>query len=100
MPAKITDGKALAAALRAELAIEVKALTGRGHRPGLAVILAGDNAASKTLAWRNSWDIPEMTRAIAGAVLERDPAKRAATYEATQREHQKVSPLKRPCTES
>ncbi len=47
MPAKIIDGKALAAALRAELAIEVQALTARGHRPGLAVILAGDNAASK-----------------------------------------------------
>ena len=47
MPAKIIDGKALAAALRAELAIEVPALTARGHRPGLAVILAGDNAASK-----------------------------------------------------
>ncbi len=53
----------------------------------------GDNAASKTLAWRNAWDIPEMTKAISGAVLERDPAKRVATYEATQREHQKVSPF-------
>ena len=27
------------------------------------------------------------------AVLERDPAKRAATYEAEQREHQQVSPF-------
>jgi peptide/nickel transport system substrate-binding protein len=53
----------------------------------------GDNAASKTLAWRNSWEIPEMTKVIAGAVLERDPAKRATTYEAVQREHQKTSPF-------
>jgi peptide/nickel transport system substrate-binding protein len=34
-----------------------------------------------------------MTKVISGAVLERDPAKRAATYEAAQREHQRVSPF-------
>jgi peptide/nickel transport system substrate-binding protein len=53
----------------------------------------GDNAASKTLAWRNAWDIPAMTKTISDAVLERDPAKRSATYEAAQRDHQKVSPF-------
>lgn len=47
MPAKIIDGKALAASLRAELTKEVRQLSARGLRPGLAVILAGDNAASK-----------------------------------------------------
>lgn len=52
-----------------------------------------DNARSKTLAWRNSWDIPEMTKMTAAAVLEPDAAKRKATYEALQREHQKVSPF-------
>ena len=52
-----------------------------------------DDAKSKTLAWRNAWDIPEMTKVTQGAVLERDAAKRAATYEQLQREHQKVSPF-------
>ena len=52
-----------------------------------------DDAKSKTLAWRNAWDIPEMTKVTQAAVLERDATKRAATYEALQREHQKVSPF-------
>ena len=52
-----------------------------------------DNTPSKTLAWRNSWDIPEMTKITADAVLERDAAKRKAIYEELQREHQKVSPF-------
>jgi peptide/nickel transport system substrate-binding protein len=45
------------------------------------------------LAWRNAWEIPEMTAETEAAVLERDPAKRAALYEAIQREHQKTSPF-------
>ena len=53
----------------------------------------GDDAKCKTLAWRNAWDIPEMTKATQAAVLERDAAKRAATYEEIQREHQKISPF-------
>jgi peptide/nickel transport system substrate-binding protein len=52
-----------------------------------------DGAKSKTLAWRNAWDIPEMTKETQAAVLERDAAKRAAIYESIQREHQKVSPF-------
>ncbi len=52
-----------------------------------------DDAKSKTLAWRNAWDIPEMTKVTQSAVLERDAAKRAETYEALQREHQQVSPF-------
>ena len=52
-----------------------------------------DDAKSKPLAWRNAWDIPEMTEETQAAVLERDAAKRAATYEAIQREHQQVSPF-------
>ena len=50
-----------------------------------------DDAKSKTLAWRNAWDIPEMTAQTQAAVLERDAAKRATTYEAIQREHQQIS---------
>jgi peptide/nickel transport system substrate-binding protein len=53
----------------------------------------GEEARSKTLAWRNAWAIPEMTKTALAAVLEPDASKRAATYEAMQREHQKVSPF-------
>lgn len=53
----------------------------------------GEDAKSKTLAWRNAWDIPEMTKITQAAVLESDADKRRATYEALQREHQKVSPF-------
>jgi peptide/nickel transport system substrate-binding protein len=52
-----------------------------------------DSAKSKTLAWRNSWDIPEMSKATQAAVRERDAKKREAMYQALQREHQKVSPF-------
>ena len=52
-----------------------------------------DNAKSKPLAWRNSWDIPEMTKKADAAVLERDTAKRAKMYIELQREHQQVSPF-------
>ncbi len=48
MSAKIIDGKAIAAALNAETAAEVAALEARcGQRPGLAVVLVGDDPASK-----------------------------------------------------
>ena len=45
------------------------------------------------LAWRNSWDIPEMSEATLAAVVEGDRDKRAAMYQAIQREHQMVSPF-------
>jgi methylenetetrahydrofolate dehydrogenase (NADP+)/methenyltetrahydrofolate cyclohydrolase len=49
MSAKIIDGKAIAADLRAKLAVETRRLTAaHGLVPGLAVVLVGDNAASKT----------------------------------------------------
>jgi methylenetetrahydrofolate dehydrogenase (NADP+) / methenyltetrahydrofolate cyclohydrolase len=47
MSAKIIDGKALAAQVRAEVKSKVAALAQRGIRPGLAVVLAGDDPASK-----------------------------------------------------
>lgn len=53
----------------------------------------GDDAKSKTLAWRNAWNIPEMTKVTQAAVLETNADKRKATYESLQREHQKVSPF-------
>jgi methylenetetrahydrofolate dehydrogenase (NADP+) / methenyltetrahydrofolate cyclohydrolase len=48
MSAIIIDGKAIAAALRAEIATRVAAHLAAGHRkPGLAVVLVGDNPASR-----------------------------------------------------
>ena len=42
------DGKAIAAALRSEIAAEVTQLKQKGITPGLAVILVGDDPASQT----------------------------------------------------
>jgi methylenetetrahydrofolate dehydrogenase (NADP+)/methenyltetrahydrofolate cyclohydrolase len=47
MAAKIIDGKALAARLRGAMADEVKQLVARGVRPGLAVVLVGEDPASQ-----------------------------------------------------
>jgi len=47
MPARILDGNKIANEIRAELAAEVKAMTAAGMRPGLAVILVGNNPASE-----------------------------------------------------
>jgi peptide/nickel transport system substrate-binding protein len=44
-----------------------------------------DNPKSKPLAWRNAWDIPEITKMTDAAVRERDTEKRAAMYKALQR---------------
>jgi len=47
MTARILDGKALAAQVRAGVKVKVAAMAQRGTTPGLAVILAGDDPASK-----------------------------------------------------
>jgi len=47
MAAKILDGKALAARIRAGLAEEAKGLAARGVQPGLAVVLVGEDPASQ-----------------------------------------------------
>ena len=47
MPAKILDGKALAAAVRASVRPQVERLAARGVRPRLAVLLAGNDPASR-----------------------------------------------------
>ncbi len=52
-----------------------------------------DDAASKPLAWRNAWDIPEMTLKADAAILEADAAKRAQMYVDLQTEHQQTSPF-------
>ncbi|MBL4691501.1 MAG: bifunctional methylenetetrahydrofolate dehydrogenase/methenyltetrahydrofolate cyclohydrolase FolD [Rhodospirillales bacterium] len=47
MTAQLIDGNALAKQLRAEAAQRAAALTARGHQPGLAVILVGEDPASQ-----------------------------------------------------
>jgi methylenetetrahydrofolate dehydrogenase (NADP+)/methenyltetrahydrofolate cyclohydrolase len=47
MAANIVDGNKIAAAIRAEVASEVKVMTAAGVRPGLAVVLVGHNPASE-----------------------------------------------------
>ena len=46
MTAQLIDGNALSKQVRAEVALRATALTARGHKPGLAVILVGENPAS------------------------------------------------------
>ena len=47
MTATLIDGLALSKKLRADVATRAAALTARGHQPGLAVVLVGDNPASE-----------------------------------------------------
>ena len=47
MPARLIDGKSLAASVRASLKSAIETLAARGARPGLAAILAGDDPASR-----------------------------------------------------
>ena len=46
MPAQLIDGVALSRRLRSDLGARASALAATGHRPGLAVILVGDDPAS------------------------------------------------------
>jgi methylenetetrahydrofolate dehydrogenase (NADP+)/methenyltetrahydrofolate cyclohydrolase len=48
LPAERIDGRAIAAAVRAEVARDVAALAADGIVPGLTVVLVGDDAASAT----------------------------------------------------
>ena len=52
-----------------------------------------DEGQVKTLAWRNAWDIPELTRMTQEAVLERDAEKRADFYREIQRRVLEDSPF-------
>ncbi|KXG83956.1 ABC transporter substrate-binding protein [Agrobacterium bohemicum] len=44
-----------------------------------------DEGKNKTLAWRNAWDVPELTKETQAALLEKDNAKRAAMYQDLQK---------------
>ena len=52
-----------------------------------------DDSPNKTLAWRNAWDVPELTEATKAALLERDNAKRAEMYKALQKTFLETSPF-------
>jgi peptide/nickel transport system substrate-binding protein len=52
-----------------------------------------DDAKSKPLAWRNAWDIPELTRKTDSAVTELNTAKRAKIYKDLQAEFRRTSPF-------
>jgi methylenetetrahydrofolate dehydrogenase (NADP+)/methenyltetrahydrofolate cyclohydrolase len=61
MSAKIIDGKAIAADLRAEVKAETHRLTAaHGLAPGLAVVLVGDNPASKSYVASKSRAVVEV----------------------------------------
>lgn len=46
----------------------------------------GDGSPFRLLAWRNGWNIPELTGLVQGAKSERDPKARMTAYEKAQRE--------------
>jgi len=46
LPAEVIDGRAIARKVRADVAVRAKVLAERGVRPGLAVVLVGDDHAS------------------------------------------------------
>ena len=52
-----------------------------------------DKPKSKPLAWRNSWDIPDITKMTDAAVRERDPAKREQAYKDLQQKVMEDGPF-------
>lgn len=71
MTARLIDGNALAKSIRGEVAQRVQALTARGHRPGLAVILVGENPASQVYVKHKVADCESVGM---HSVLDRHPA--------------------------
>lgn len=71
MTARLIDGNALSRQLRAGVAARAAALAARGHTPGLAVVLVGDNPASQVYV-RNK--IKACAEAGIHSVLERHDA--------------------------
>ena len=52
-----------------------------------------DDGKVKTLAWRNAWDVPELTARTKSALLEKDADKRAAIYRELQQTVLETSPF-------
>jgi methylenetetrahydrofolate dehydrogenase (NADP+)/methenyltetrahydrofolate cyclohydrolase len=90
MSAKVIDGKSLAITVRESIAQTVETLAARGIRPGLAVVLAGDDPASRVYVRTKvraceqtgvRWELHEYTHDVPQATLldriqglNRDPA--------------------------
>ncbi|MGC3953293.1 MAG: bifunctional methylenetetrahydrofolate dehydrogenase/methenyltetrahydrofolate cyclohydrolase [Propionicimonas sp.] len=60
MTAQLLDGKAAAAAIKAELAERVAALAARGVRPGLGTVLVGDDPGSQSYVRMKHRDCAEI----------------------------------------
>src|SRR6185436_16485443 len=92
MTARILDGKSLAAATRAALKEKVDALVQRGVTPGLTVMIAGDDPASKvyvrnkTVAAREIGVRSELVE-LPGSVSERELLDRVAKLNADPAVH-------------
>jgi methylenetetrahydrofolate dehydrogenase (NADP+)/methenyltetrahydrofolate cyclohydrolase len=71
MSARIIDGNALAQSVRNEVAARVRALSQRGVKPGLAVVLVGDDPASAVYVRNKVKDCEEVGIA---STLDRLPA--------------------------
>ncbi len=71
MTAQLIDGNALAKKIRAEVGERAAALTTRNHRPGLAVILVGDDPASQVYV---SHKVKDCEGSGVRSVLEKYPA--------------------------
>ncbi|WEX76640.1 ABC transporter substrate-binding protein [Sinorhizobium numidicum] len=52
-----------------------------------------DEGTNKTLAWRNAWDVPELSKKTKEALLERDSTKRAEIYKELQKSVLEDSPF-------
>ena len=52
-----------------------------------------EGSATKSLAWRNGWRHPELSKMVGHAVREKDEARRAALYREMQRIHLQTSPF-------
>ncbi|MFZ5520204.1 MAG: bifunctional methylenetetrahydrofolate dehydrogenase/methenyltetrahydrofolate cyclohydrolase FolD [Pseudomonadota bacterium] len=71
MTAQLIDGLALSRQLRADVAARAAALAARGHKPGLAVLLVGDDPASQVYV-RNK--VKACEESGLHSLLERHPA--------------------------
>jgi peptide/nickel transport system substrate-binding protein len=52
-----------------------------------------EDVKSKTLAWRNAWVIPDLTKKADAAIIERDALRRKTMYEEMQSDARKDSPF-------
>lgn len=52
-----------------------------------------DDSSNQTLAWRNAWNVPELSKETEAALLESDPAKRIEMYRHLQKEVLDKSPF-------